>query len=312
MSNLEQYIQNLEKYVDEHDLSELEIIRYVYMDLGNRFSFNLKYAFGNSKTRQDIYKASKVPSVIEETMETGESLCTTFSLILTKILKSRGIQISSKVDPHNMRKCPHMYNIVTLQDGTTFRVDLQEDLENIQSHSFTKNFGLPIDNESGKGLPRKQIEEIDRKLGFVSDEKYYSDEYIYLLKQYMSFFPQLSEKVQFALENLEPYDNPEMKYAELRWHHEKLFKELFSDSELHRMKQIDCYRDIDGEREYTPGVVVTFPRSTDIYLYSAETCSYHKMTLQEFAEKINSGLSCKQKITGLNAELRKLKETDGR
>ena len=38
MSKLQEYVEKTKQYVQQHpDMSELEIIRYVYLDLGKRF-----------------------------------------------------------------------------------------------------------------------------------------------------------------------------------------------------------------------------------------------------------------------------------
>ena len=57
MSKLIEYIENMKEYISrEGGITETEIIRYVYMDLGKRFSFNLNFKpFGNSKKRQNLY-----------------------------------------------------------------------------------------------------------------------------------------------------------------------------------------------------------------------------------------------------------------
>ena len=57
MSRLENYVKKTKEYLSKHeDLTETEIIRYVYLDLGKKFSFNLDFAFGKSKDKVNIYK----------------------------------------------------------------------------------------------------------------------------------------------------------------------------------------------------------------------------------------------------------------
>ena len=60
MSNLDNYVDYIKRKINKiKDISETEIIRYVYLDLGNRFSFDLNYIFGNSETKKRIYAKSK-------------------------------------------------------------------------------------------------------------------------------------------------------------------------------------------------------------------------------------------------------------
>ena len=313
MSNLEKYIDELNEYIEKNNLSELEIIRYVYMDFGQRFSFDLDFAFGNAKTKKEIYGLSKTNKGIEKALEINKGLCTTFSYILNRVLKQRGIDIFSITEDGEDRKYPHMHNVIRLKDYEPFMVDLQMDLENIQSHSMTKFFGLSIEKDSEPVIDRLTIENMDRKLGFVDKEHYYADEYIYLLKQYMGYCSTVEEKIQFVIENLEAYENPNMEYAERTWHHEKLLKSLFTEDEMRKIHQIDCYRDKQTEegtkREYQNCIVVDVPKKgKDIYLYSKEENRYKKMSMQEFAKEVQGGLVNIEGIYGLKAEMRKLRE----
>ena len=58
LNNLDEYILEIkEKIKTIPDITELELIRYVYLDLGNKISFDETFQpFGNSKTKQKIYK----------------------------------------------------------------------------------------------------------------------------------------------------------------------------------------------------------------------------------------------------------------
>ena len=58
LNNLDEYILEIkEKIKTIPDITELELIRYVYLDLGKKISFDETFKpFGNSKTKQKIYK----------------------------------------------------------------------------------------------------------------------------------------------------------------------------------------------------------------------------------------------------------------
>ena len=53
LNNLDEYILEIkEKIKTIPDITELELIRYVYLDLGNKISFDETFQpFGNSKTK---------------------------------------------------------------------------------------------------------------------------------------------------------------------------------------------------------------------------------------------------------------------
>ena len=58
------------------NFSDIEKLRYVYLDLGKRFSFNLDFSFGNSETKKKIYNKSHKSNELEQSMENNTIICT--------------------------------------------------------------------------------------------------------------------------------------------------------------------------------------------------------------------------------------------
>lgn len=309
MSNLSEYIEKVKEYKKKNqNISEEELIRYVYLDLGKIFSFDLSFSFGNTKTKKRIYANSKKEEDLDKAMESNIIICKSVSYIVEYILKNLGINIRTVVAPNDERKCPHMYNIVTPKEGEEYIIDLQADMENIQSHSFTKNYGLSTKSNKTPVISRFDIEQMDRKLGFIDDEHYYSDDYLYLLKSDIGYFTDFAEKVEFVLGNIDIHENKKIEYAERKWHHEKLLKELFSLEELKKIHMIDCYQGDGEKRQYKNCMAVERKNGTDIYIYSVEKNRYCKMTIQEFAEQVKNGLVHLQGVPGLRQALKDLKQ----
>lgn len=307
MSNLSEYIEKIEEYKKQNpQITDKKLIRHVYLDLGSRFSFDLNFAFGNSKARQKIYSRGKSEIFMNEAMERNIIICKDVSYILEYILKHFGIDIRTEVDPNDERRCAHVYNVVTPEDGDEYIIDLQEDMENIQAHSFTTNYGLAVNRKDPPVMSRFEIEQMDRELGFIDDMHYYSDDYMYLLKLGASYFTELPEKLQFVLENIDIYENPNIQYAERQWRHEKMLKELFTPEELRRIRIIDCYRQNGEEREYINCIAFENKNSTDMYMYSTEENRYCKMTIQQFAEMTQKGLVSRQPVPHLKRALKEL------
>lgn len=308
MSNLSEYIERVKEYKKQNpNISEEMLIRYVYMDLGKRFSFDLEFSFGNTKTKQSIYARGDEDD-LNEAMESNIVICKTVSYILEYILKSLGVDIITVVDHVEETKFPHMYNIVTQKDGKKYSVDLQEDMENIQSNSFTKNYGLALDFDKLPVIKRFDIEQMDRALGFIDDEHYYSDDYLYLLKSDIGYFTDFAEKVEFVLENIDIHENKNIQYAERKWHHKKILKELFTKEELQKIQMIDCYQEVGNEKKYKNCIAVSASGQTVIYMYSVEENRYCRMTIQEFAKATQNGLVHLQGILGLRQALKDLKQ----
>lgn len=318
MSNLNKYIENIKEYIlQKGDMTETEIIRHIYIDLGKRFSFNPKFKpFGNSKNNQNLYKYhSRNLTDLDKCMETNTVICKSVAYILEYILKKFGVNIITFIDSDNYRKCPHVYNIITPKDGKPYMVDLQEDMYHIQSHSFTKNFGLSVTDENTYVISRFEQEQMDRKSGYIDDENYYSDDYLYLLKYDVDFMENFDEKARFVLENIDIYNNPNMGYTDRQWHHKTVLEEFFNKKEFNystgnsKIRIIDCYKDINNERHYVNCIAVQTKNGTQIYIYNKKQYRYCQMDLMNFAKAVQNGLvihNCN--VPGLNKALRQLKE----
>ena len=88
MSNLSEYIEKVKEYKKKNqNISEEELIRYVYLDLGKRFSFDLSFSFGNTKTKKRIYANSKKEEDLDKAMESNIIICKSVSYIVEYILK---------------------------------------------------------------------------------------------------------------------------------------------------------------------------------------------------------------------------------
>lgn len=312
MSNLSKYIEEIKKYVEENNFTELEKIRYVYLDLGKRFTFSQEFFAGNSKSRRNIYDRRRSERLLEEDFSSNTAICKSLSYIVEKILLELGVDVRTEVDSYDTRHCAHIYNVITPSDGgSSYIIDLQEDLENIQSHSYTKNFGVSLENRKIPVLRRFDIEQIDRKFGYIRDDFYYADDYLYLLKSDIDLFDgDLEGKAEFVFENIDIYENPNIKYPERYWHHQKLIQELFTEKERRKIRQLDCYRIVDGREVYQNGICVERKGGVDIYLYSTKENRYIRNSLEEFAELTENGLICKEKIPGLNQILEKRKNAN--
>lgn len=322
MNKLEEYIEQIKKYKSQHsDISEVELIRHVYIDLGKRFSFDERFLpFGSSKARQNQYKYhSQSIKDLEECMKTNTVICKSVAYILEYILKEFGVNIRTVVEPTDQRKCPHMYNIITPENGAPYIIDLQEDMYNIQSHSFTKNFGLSTKDKKEYVISRFEQEQMDRKSGYISDGNYYSDDYLYLLKYYADLIEDFDERARFIIENIDIYDNPNMKYTDRQWHHKTILEEFFSSKEfkyrteyrpsMGKIRMIDCYKDIENQREYVNCIAIQTKDGTEIYIYNKDESRYCKISLIDFAKEVQKGLKIyDSNVPELGKALKQLKE----
>ncbi len=316
MSYLDAYVLEMKENIKKYsDLDELERIRYVYLDLGSRLSFDETFKpFGNSKTRQNIYKYhSQFKKDLDECLKNKKAICKSIAYILEYVLKNLGVDIITVVDEDDTRKCPHVYNIIRQKNAITYVVDLQEDIYNIQSRYFTKNFGIDSIKEMNLVIPKGKLEQIDRKIGYVTKDNYYADEYLYLMHSVVDSIPDFNKKVQFILENIDAYSLENMGYTDIEWHHKNILESFFSQKEFDyqestgKIRMIDCYKDINGIRKYILCLSVQKGHETEFYLYNKEKAKYCKIDINHFARAVKNGLiihNCS--VPGLNRILKKI------
>lgn len=320
MSNLSKYIEKIETYIKENpELSEELLIRYVYLDLAQRFSFDLQFKpFGNSKTRKEIYYRSGCMDEMEKCMESNVVICKSAARILEYVLKHFGVNIKTVVEECDYRRCPHVYNMIIPKNGSEpYNVDLQEDMYRIQMHGFTTNYGISTRDDETLVVSRFEQEQMDRKLGFIDDEHYYTDEYLYLLKSDIGYFENFEDKAKFILENIEVFENPNMQYIDRQWYHVRILQNFFSKKEFDydnsdgKIYVIDCYRKEDEKNKYYNCVVVRTAKKIDIYLYNKKEGKYSQISLMKFAKAVHNGLiihNCK--VPGLGNALKKIKNSE--
>lgn len=308
MSSIDDYIEKVKK--ETQGYSEEEMIRHIYIDLGKRLAFNLKFYLGNSKTRQKVYSQSK-RSVAADALDQNIIICKDSSHIMEEILTKLGVNIITIVAPNDDRKCAHVYNIVKPKNGRKpYILDLQVDMENIQAHMRTTEFGKTV-GEAGRTITRDELEKIDFKIGYITKSNYYTDEYIDLLRLNATAFKDFGERMQFILENIDINVNEKMGYAERVKHHDTILRKMLSIEEFLRIKQIDCYREHEeGKREHISCITVDVPiRGKEFYLFSVQDNQYKKVSIEELVRLANDGLVIMTEIPELKKFMKKRNET---
>ena len=148
-----------------NDLTELEKLRWIYIKLGNLFSYDYRVSsneeFGNVKVDFE--------SGFVSNYQTCTQICSIVDMILNKLnIKSRTIEIKNKNNHFNIE---HTVNEVELSTGEKYLIDLTLDLYLIQSGCMTRHFG-----EYGKDeydtLSNSKLSAIDEYLHLVKYDEY--------------------------------------------------------------------------------------------------------------------------------------------
>ena len=80
---------------------------------------------------------------------------------------------------------------------------------------------------------------MDLKLNYISNDRYYSNDYIYFLKHQISFFDNKYDSIAFAIMNISPYPEDYLVgYNEIKNHHSEVLSETLGED---GWKFLDCY-----------------------------------------------------------------------
>ena len=243
---------------------------------------------------------------MDSLFEKRQIICKSLAFMMKRILNEFGINCRVERDIQ-YQQTRHVYNMITLQDGRTARFDLEEDLEFIQTNSKTRFFG--ITNNTAPILkqdlvPPKELQEIDKTTAEYIPWGCYFDEMLRILK-FATKGMELEEKLRNVLDNLDVYvRDRSIGYREKIYYHNRILHEVFTEKELNKIHQIDCFRGNGEEREYISCIVLDKPKEESIvYLYSNETGRYEEITLMELANEVKQGLVPLQGVQGLRKYL---------
>lgn len=287
MEDLDSYIASLEGRIK--GLSEIEIVRYVYIDLGLKFTFDLNFAFGNKKEQLRIYRRSVSLFELNEAFKRKIVICKSMAYIYKYVLTKLGINVEIVYSPLG-KNINHIYNEVILKNGCRFTIDLQSDFEYIRFHQFTRFFNYPKD----------KLEIIDRKIGYISSDSYYTDESYYLIKSIADSIKKLSEKVEFILNNLDMYnDRLIASYAEFRWYYVNNLFKLLTEKEQRKIIVIDAYYKVGNEEKFSLCFFVqSHNNNYDIYMYDVNK-GFVLIANEEYQFLVDNGLMAKEKFPRL-------------
>lgn len=284
MYEIDKYIKNINDKLDKSN--ETKLIMQIYIDLGLRFKFDEDFFFGGTKKKKELYFAPHNVSYLDNFFKSGKVTCISSAYILDYILKKFGIDSKVVADTKDFRRYKHIYNVINEKSGKTYSIDLQDDIMNIRTHSITWSFGLSLDGNSYV-VDLNSQKRIHKSIGYISDSNNYSDDYIYVLKNYLSYFNDLNSKIDFILENIDINKN-DISYFERRWMHEKILRLLLSYKELSLVHSLELFKRNEIGREYINAFYVKNKNNIDIYMYDIDNYKYNKYTIEDYVIYANT------------------------
>ncbi len=148
------------------NLTPLEKARWVYIKSGELFSYD--YNFLNDEESQVRYEEDYI-----NRYETCEEISSILNLMLNNIDENIKSEVIER--PLTIRGTPraHKCNLITLNTGEKYILDLTLDLFLIQSGFQTKNFGFSTTIYGDEDiLSLNECEEMDKKMGLIKFGEY--------------------------------------------------------------------------------------------------------------------------------------------
>lgn len=272
-----------------------KIAMYIYLKIGKLKVFDERWFLGNGKQRDKIERlASREKHDIDSLITKRKLVCITLSSLYNKVLKDFGINSSiAQISDEDI----HYSNIITFQNGESIVVDLQRDLDRINTGSKTQNFGLKYENGelTGEKMSDDELFELHKSCGYVQNKDDYMDEKISQLAQKVGGMNshQILEQIIMD-ENINNFPK-DIGYIELYKYYTRIVQEIAPKLDKVKIHYFNCFRVIseengNEEREYTMCMYSIDKEQINAYLYSNKEKMFKPVDLEKFAQLEMQGL----------------------
>ena len=146
------------------ELNQIEMVRYIYIQLGKYFSYNKKYITSESdEKKREIFDRD-----IED-IENDKVVCTSLSRIYERLLKRVGINAKTVLIPGE--RLGHAFTEIEI-DGRKYFTGLVRDLMRIKTGFKTNEFMIDDPDRFGEdseftALSDEELKKIDDKIGYT-------------------------------------------------------------------------------------------------------------------------------------------------
>ncbi len=273
---VKELLQEIQTNPEYQALDELSFIRKIYIEIGKNKTFDVRYYFGNTATQKQIYRLAKKRTGVEDRLDDREIICYSLARQCEYIFKKLGYNCTVTHEPKELE---HVFNILTLKNGDRIKLDLQSDLEFIQTGRRTRHFGTADDeyillNE----VSADAIAHTDRNIGYTNENGEYTDELINSVISNLSDLP-LAERVTNFINNEDIIKiSSNMGYMQ---QYSFYYKMLTSLAEKEIWKKLYIFPCKTSQEEYTSCIFIREHEPT-VFLYSNK----HNRFLEVAIEKI--------------------------
>lgn len=264
------------------NFSDEELMRWLYIELGNCFSFSRKYRYAitaEEKARIEL-EAKDVVKRPRRINNSDSVICIdieeTMRMLLTDLF---GIDSRVVLDGSG----PHVYLEVRTENYGRVKLDLQEDLCNIKAGRKTEHFACEssYDGRNYMTIPLDAIKEMDKKLGFIGEDEKYMEDKLEKYREKIDESESIDEKVRKVFVLLEHKFSDRlnnMKYCERTELYKKVIEEMIPETKIgHKTfrkdgKLLSCFIvPIDSDDE-----------TQRYYLFNKEKRCYEEIDLEKY------------------------------
>lgn len=283
MLEIDKYIEHMKGFKDKFN-NDFEYIKYVYIDLGKRFSFDTSYYFGNSKVKSKLYRRVKNDKVsLNNYFISGIIICKSLCYICEYIFDSLGFKTETLLDYDDGK---HTYNLIII-NGCVYFFDLQSDLKFIQANFRTRYFlytntkTFDITNDTA----------IDNNIGYIKSEDDQIEDSIKKLKASISYNSSLDDILNTLLTNI--FNNLKITgYVERKAIFKKIaFDFLYDTKYKNKYEFCHCYNILTGE--YVNLFSINTSNSSIIFYYDNKIYQYVHISEKMLLSLLSSELKIK-------------------
>ena len=266
--------------------TDLEKVRYIYINLGKLFSYDYRIIADESVISEPIDYAKNEIGRYKTCYQISEILM----VLINGLIPNCHAKIIERKIPGRSFNKEHVATEVTFSDGLKIILDLTLDLANIQGGLKTKEFGFTTNSTGDYDIiSLRECAQMDKKLGFIVDK--YTDDYIneFVDKMTQMDFSTYSpaEIVDFKINKAK-----ELFSKDFKGNHEAtryiytLFSKVLSSSEFSKLRQFNLsYSNSD---EFNLMAIYSFDELGLYYSYSNEL-GFNKVSPQIISGLLKSG-----------------------
>lgn len=281
---VKELLHEIQTNPEYQSLDELSFIRKIYIEIGKNKTFDVRYYFGNTATQKQIYRLAKKRTGVEDRIDDREIICYSLARQCEYIFKKLGYNCTVTHEPKELE---HVFNILTLKNGDRIKLDLQSDLEFIQTGRRTRHFGT-IDDEYVllSEVPEDEIARADRNIGYTNENGEYTDEVINSVISNLSDLPIAERVTSFINDEDITKLSADMGYMQ---QYSFYYKMLTSLAENEIWKKLYIFPCKMGQEEYTSCIFIREQNPT-VFLYSNKHNRFLNVDIEKIPDLQEEGL----------------------